>query len=1008
MIPIQLTLKNFLSYRDATLDFRGLHTACICGSNGAGKSSLLEAITWAIWGESRAASEDDVIHTGAKDVRVDFIFNANQQVYRVIRNRQRGGTGSLEFQIETPSGFRALTGKGLRATQDIILEHIKLDYDTFINSAYLRQGRADEFMLKRPNERKEILAELLKLNQYDELEERAKELSRQFKARAEELERCLESVRNQLQQRASIAQKQTDLEAQINHLQQLQAFDNVNLQSLQVVQHQRQNWEEQLNFVRQQYQNLFSDCERLQKERSSSSSQIVALEELLSQEAEIKAGYHQYQALQTEEEAMSAKFEKYTSAQQALQQKQQQLAKQINDLERQLQHSSAQLEALQQQEQEIQQTLGKCGEVEAAITQLANARKRVAELDELQMQVAPLLQQRATLQSQLDRTHAGIVAKLEQLQATQNQLQRSSRRQSQLQQAVIEVATQIEELEKKRVYLQRVQEKGQERRHFIERLQAHQRDYERLLGELEQKLQMLQHPNAICPLCERSLDEHYWNRVVEKTKTEYKDTEGQLWVVREQMAVSDREIQVLRQEYREISQKISCYDTLREQRGQLAAQLQSTTDAEQQIQEIAIQKQQLEHALQCGDYAPNIQAELRHLDQYLQQLNYNEQDHALARNEVERWRWAEIKLGQIKDAAKRQAQIAARKPELQAQIAQLEARIKQEATDSECAKQITALERHIAETGYDGEHHNNLRIAVRKAQSWQLRYQQLLGAQQQYPQLKARLQEFEVSLQGRLAERQKLSTQIESIVKQLEETANPIAQIQTLEQQIQTRRRQLDEQIAQLGRIQQLAHQLETQQHEYEQQQQQLQQTKQKYRIYQELAQAFGKNGIQALMIENVLPQLEAETNQLLSRLSANQLHVQFVTQKAGRSGKSTKKNAKLIDTLDILIADARGTRAYETYSGGEAFRINFAIRLALAKLLAQRAGAALQLLIVDEGFGTQDAEGCDRLIAAINAIAGDFACILTVTHMPHLKEAFSARIEVNKTQEGSQLRLLI
>jgi len=81
---------------------------------------------------------------------------------------------------------------------------------------------------------------------------------------------------------------------------------------------------------------------------------------------------------------------------------------------------------------------------------------------------------------------------------------------------------------------------------------------------------------------------------------------------------------------------------------------------------------------------------------------------------------------------------------------------------------------------------------------------------------------------------------------------------------------------------------------------------------------------------------------------------------------------------------------------------------LALAKLLTQRSGAALQMLIVDEGFGTQDAEGCDRLIAAINAIAPDFACILTVTHMPHLKEAFQARIEVRKNQQGSQISLLI
>ncbi len=1008
MIPVQLILKNFLSYRDATLDFRGLHTACICGANGAGKSSLLEAITWAIWGESRAATEDDVIHSGSKEVRVDFTFESNQQKYRVIRTRVRSGTGALEFQIETPSGFRPLTGKGVRATQDLIQEHIKLDYDTFINSAYLRQGRADEFMLKRPNERKEILAELLKLNQYDELEEKAKESSRQFKIRAEELERSLESVKTQLQQREITITQTGELEAELNQLQQLQAVDNIQLQNLQVVQHQRQTKIEQLHFVRQQYQNLTQDCDRLHQEHSAVKSQLSGLEAILHQEAEIKAGYLEYQSLQSQEEAFAAKFEAYSRAQQSRQQLQQQLTKEIYQIERQLQQAQAQLEALEQQEREIQQTLTKSGEVEAGLAQLATARQRVAHLDELQMRVSPLLQQRATLQSQLDRYHAGIVARLEQLQATENQLQRASRRQPQLQQAVMDVAVQIEELDKKRVYLQRVQEKGHERRNFIERLQAHQRDYEKQIAELEQKLQMLQNPNALCPLCERPLDEHHWNRVVEKTDTELQDTQGQFWVVREQMAVSDREIQVLRQEYRDISQQLASYDKLREQRGQLAAQLEATSDVQQQLQQIATEKEHLERSLQAGNYATDKQSELQQLDQYLQQLNYNEKDHALARSEVERWRWAEIKLQQIKDASKRQAVLAARKPELIATIAQLQARIQHQQTDSDSSQQIAALERHIEEIGYSSQQHNNLRIAVRQGQSWQLRYQQLLSAQQQYPQLQTRLQELESAKNTRLTERETLKTHIDTISQQLEETGNPTTQLQALEQQLAIRRRQLDEKISKLGRLQQLAHQLETLQIQFSQQQQQLQSCKHQHRVYQELVQAFGKNGIQALMIENVLPQLEAGTNQLLSRLSANQLHVQFITQRAGRNGKSSKKNVKLIDTLDILIADARGTRAYETYSGGEAFRINFAIRLALAKLLAQRAGAALQLLIIDEGFGTQDAEGCDRLIASINAIASDFACILTVTHMPHLKEAFQARIEVNKNQQGSQLRLLI
>ena len=160
-------------------------------------------------------------------------------------------------------------------------------------------------------------------------------------------------------------------------------------------------------------------------------------------------------------------------------------------------------------------------------------------------------------------------------------------------------------------------------------------------------------------------------------------------------------------------------------------------------------------------------------------------------------------------------------------------------------------------------------------------------------------------------------------------------------------------------------------------------------------------------MIENVLPQLEAETNQILSRLTGNQFHIRFVTQRAGKSGSSRKKSAKMIDTLDIIISDTKGSRAYETYSGGEAFRINFSVRLALAKLLAQRAGTTLQMLIIDEGFGTQDTEGCERLIAAINAISSDFSCILAVTHMPRFQEAFQHRIEVYKTNQGSKINLV-
>jgi len=1006
MIPLQLTLKNFLSYRDATLDFRGLHTACVCGPNGAGKSSLLEAITWVIWGESRAASEDDVINAGAKDVRVDFIFQNNQQTHRIIRTRNRGQTSSLEFQVETPTGFRSLTEKGMRATQLLIMHHLKLDYDTFINSAYLRQGRADEFMLRRPNERKQILADLLKLDQYENLAEQAKDLSRQFKGQAEQIEQSLQTIKQQLEQREATLEQQSLLETTLQQLQQAQDTDQQQLQELQAVQHQRSTWQQQLTFVRQQYQNLSSYCDRLQQDIAATEAQQRQLATLLSQEDQITAGYSQYINLQQQEELLTSKFQTYQEAQQLHQQLQQQLTHQVNEINLKIRQTQAQLEALRPQEQEIQDTLSRSGEVAAACEQLNLARRRLNQLDNLQLQVSPLLQRRASIQTELDRAQARLSARLEELHSSKNQLNAQIATTPQLRQTVLQVGATIGQLEKKRVYQQRVQEKGLERRGFRERLQENQRRYEKQLAELTQKIQMLQAQNAICPLCDRPLDEAHGHHVIQKTTAEQQDVQEQFWVVREQLAVCDRELQVLRQEYAQLSQELAPYEQLLEQRGQLEARLEATDEVYDRLYEISEEKEKLERSLSAGAYAVELQEELQQLDAQLQQLNYNEQTHALTRGEVDRWRWAEIKQAKLEEATKRLAKIDAQKPQLQVQLDALHTSLHSLQTNSELQRRIEALDQHLAQIGYNLEAHNTLRTSVRQAQSWQLRYQELMTAQQQYPQVCQRLESLTQTLQGRRSEQEVINSQLDTIVKQLEQYPDATHEIQAFEQRIQQQRRQLDEQLSQAGRLQQRFTQLESLQTQYEEQQKQLQDFQRQYRVHQELAQAFGKNGIQALMIENILPQLEAETNHILARLTGNQLHVQIVTQRAGR--RTSKKTTKLIDTLDILIADASGTRPYETYSGGEAFRINFSIRLALARLLAQRAGTSLQMLIVDEGFGTQDSEGCDRLIAAINAIASDFSCILTVTHMPQFKEAFQTRIEVRKTQQGSQICLSI
>ncbi len=164
---------------------------------------------------------------------------------------------------------------------------------------------------------------------------------------------------------------------------------------------------------------------------------------------------------------------------------------------------------------------------------------------------------------------------------------------------------------------------------------------------------------------------------------------------------------------------------------------------------------------------------------------------------------------------------------------------------------------------------------------------------------------------------------------------------------------------------------------------------------YLQLAEAFGKNGIQEMLVDRALPDIQDQANELLAKLSGGRMRIELSTQRTGRMGGT-------ISTLDVNVSDELGTRPYELFSGGERFRIDFAIRIALSRYLATRAGAPLQMLAIDEGFGSQDREGCDRMIEAIRSIEDDFERILIITHLDEMKDVFPVRIEVTKTAKGS------
>src|SRR5216110_3729627 len=122
MIPVRLNVRNFMSYTDVhePLCFDGIHVAVLTGDNGHGKSALLDAITWVLWGRARARSVDELIHAGASEMEVEFEFALDEHQYRVIRKRQRrgkSGFSDLQFAVMTDAGvYKPLTERSVTET----------------------------------------------------------------------------------------------------------------------------------------------------------------------------------------------------------------------------------------------------------------------------------------------------------------------------------------------------------------------------------------------------------------------------------------------------------------------------------------------------------------------------------------------------------------------------------------------------------------------------------------------------------------------------------------------------------------------------------------------------------------------------------------------------------------------------------------------------------------------------------------------------------------------------
>lgn len=900
MIPLKLQIKNFLSYGSEiqTIEFGQYPLICLSGKNGHGKSALLDAITWALWGQARklsgiAKADQGLLRLGQTQMMVCLDFQCAGQQYRVKREyMQTYGKpiASLDFALldSTHDKFIPLTDKTIRETQHKIEQTLHLSYDAFINSAFLRQGQSNEFSKKSPKERKEVLGSILGLDRYEAMRRLASERIKQSNTYKLHLTTLNQKLEQELAQKEIIA---TSLESA--------------LQALKVIDEKEKN---------------------LAIEQSSLDQKTAHLTEK-KQEIALKEFAHQ-QLMQEQQNLLLALNEH--RAQWRTTHRWRLANTDFHQLELQ---KKVLVDEIKQHQQILQDQLSLKQEL---LTRKEHAsrlnqefmEKKLHEINTKKIAIERLRAEKSHLEHMLAQS---TLAHSNTDKAIATTIEEIARYSKDIPDSIIDLTSIEKQLEKRKEHYQR----------WI--TQANMMSAQ--LNALQQKNKLVHDEEApSCPLCEQNLSAS--RKRFLKNKFE-------------------EEISFLKSRFTRLSSLIK------------------------RLKEVL-------------------------LEQYKQfeSLKKNHNDHQLSALKIE-------ELGKTLSGYQNQAvelKSSANKYQellsiLQATIdkeilalAALENQSKHELLSNEsyqaATQTITTIEKALATHSYNSASHEkamlDLAALEKKLEVYQTMQNQIVLQNQRAQTIATVCSHLKKNKKEFIAIMQALSVkpELEAEEKRLESHKN------LLTESFLCLAKERESLLQEKGSLENQKKKIHALEQEYENQKKELLQCQASIDDYQAIAQATGKDGIQALLIEDAIPEIEQEANELLAKLTDNQ------TQLFIESLRDLKKGGTK-ETLDIKISDAVGIRPYELFSGGEAFRIDFALRIAISKLLARRAGTSLQTLIIDEGFGSQDEEGLSNIMDSLYKIQDDFAKIIIVSHLTAMKNQFPVHFVIEKAPNGSIVHVM-
>ncbi|GAB6078173.1 AAA family ATPase [Hydrogenobaculum acidophilum] len=960
MRPILLEIEGFLSYKERTIiDFSELSLFAITGMTGAGKTSIIDAITFALYGKcprfEKGASKEDYISKGKDFLRVSLTFSLRNKIYTVERSLRAGKNISLSFK---ENGKELRTEEKNKVREELLQKILDIDYETFTKIIVLPQGEFAKFIKpERPQERREIIIKLSNLDKIDKIKELASSKKKDIQNEINVINSKIESLKignedlDELENTLKDFEKRLEDEKNVKHTLQDRLTKAVKKRELI----------KELEKAKEEYEVL----EEKKDQMSALKERIDFIKPKLSLKSDIERYIKLKDNINHISQELNTKHEKL----QALEQEYQKLLEAFKSIKQEYENT-------REKERRIEKGYEIVGKLENTILLEDYINQRKLEIEKINQELYSLFSELSNTSEKISQYESAlskadyqdIEKKLEELTKTLNQLEIKE-------QDMIKKSKDKERLLKEISTLEDNINKYKKKLKIIEDdINAHKNE---MILYHSSMLRTLLKENDICPVCggiyqekEHVISDSLENieNLEEKNNIlkEFEDLKHQIASSESILASKKEDLAKLIEEIEPLEKQLLNKKSIETSIKELKSKKEALDKTKELLQEEKLKKDKLENlkALQenrKSDIEKEISAkeqELKYKEEELISYGVTEEHLKNKKNTVVSFKQTIEKLKKDIQKAKEdyeRYQKLLNNKEKERLVIQTDILSLEKQTEN-INKELSELDQKLSSL----EDKENILEELKNLNIYE----------ETYNEYTSKLNNLKGLIESKKKE-----------IDQIDENSTP----EDLKENLNVVEESISNLNKEIGSITSKINQIKENEKKIKDLQKTLEELEGKLNVYERLEHDLKGDALQAYISQKIIEELIKHANIYASKMD---FPYTFKVEEAPREKDS------------IVVEDAFGNiRPVKSLSGGETFITSLCFALALSETIGS---SYLQSLFIDEGFGTLDKETLEKVGDALELLSQNINKMVgIITHVESLAEKFTNRIIVTKTKDG-------